>query len=501
MTDQLQSLGGANKWSILATGTFVTTLYAMAITIASIALPDMRGAMAATQDQITWTITGNIVATAVATPLAGWLAGRIDARMILLVSVVGFVVMTIFCGLSQSLEQIVLARVGQGLFGAPMVPVSQALVLAVFPERQRSAAMAIWGMGVVLGPILAPALGGYLGEQYGWRWIFFMLVPFGFAAMIAVISFVPKYRAGGGRRLDWIGFLALSIAVASMQVMFDRGERNGWFESLEIVIEASIALLALYIFVAHSLTSKQPFLDLKILKDWNFSIGLLLVFMFGMLNFVPMVLFPPLLQELRGYPQSVIGLLMGARGAGTFLGFTIMLFAGRVDPRITMGLGFVLQGYAGWVISDFDINLTTWGVAWTSALQGFGVGLAWVPVSVVAFSTLAPPQLPEATAIYQLLRNIASSVFISVSVAVLLHTGTMSYADMASGVSPWVEGLRHSPGARIWDIEATSGLAGLQGEVQRQSLMIGYINAFKLFAWTSLAAIPLVLLVKPVKAP
>ena len=226
---------------------------------------------------------------------------------------------------------------------------------------------------------------------------------------------------------------------------------------------------------------------------------MLLVFLFGMLNFVPMVLFPPLLQEIRGYPQSVVGLLMGARGAGTFIGFVLMAFAGRVDPRIPMTIGFLLQGYAGWVMSGFDINLTTWGVAWTSCLQGFGVGLCWVPVSVVAFSTLSPKRIPEATALFQLLRNLASSAFISISVAVVLHTGKMSYAETVSGVSVYTEGFRYLSTVRVWDLDTVSGLAGLSSEIQRQSLMIGYINAFKLFAWTSLAALPLILLLRPAR--
>ena len=208
------------KWLILVTATFVTMLYAMAVTIASIALPDMRGAMAATQDQITWTITGNLVATAVATPLAGWLAGRLESRLILVVSVLGFVITTVLCGMSQSLEQIVLARIAQGLFGAPLVPISQALVLGAFPAHQRSMAMAAWGMGVIMGPILAPTLGGYFGEHYGWRWVFFIMVPFGVLAMGAVAAFIPRKRPEGGRPFDWIGFLALSAGVAALQLAF-----------------------------------------------------------------------------------------------------------------------------------------------------------------------------------------------------------------------------------------------------------------------------------------
>ncbi len=486
----------AEKWTLLATATFVTILYAMSVTIAAIALPDMRGAMGATQDQITWTITGNIVASAVATPLAGWLAGKMQARTMLLVCVFGFVLATVACGAAQSLEELVLYRVLQGAFGALVMPVSQALVLNAFEEDQRSMAMAVWGMGVVLGPIMAPMLGGYLGQEFGWRWIFFMMVPFGAVAMVGVALFVPKQTPFGSRRLDWIGFLSLSAGVAAMQIMFDRGERAGWFDSTEIVIEACVALLGFYLFFAHSLTSKAPFLDLNILRNRNYAVGLILVFAFGMLNFVPMVMFPPLLQELRGYPQSIIGLLMGTRGAGTFLGFFLMAFAGRLDPRIPLTFGFLLQGYAGLAMADFDINVTTFDVAWTSTLQGFGVGLAWVPVSVVAFNALPPEKLTEATAVFQLLRNIASSIFISLSVAVLLHTGKVNYGEAATFATPWHENFRFAVAQGFWSVDNLQSLAGMQAEMQRQSLMIGYLNAFRMFAWTAFAAAPLVFLIK-----
>ncbi|MEM7425672.1 MAG: DHA2 family efflux MFS transporter permease subunit [Pseudomonadota bacterium] len=488
--------GTSSKWLILGTATFCTILYAMAVTIASVALPDMRGAMSATQDQITWTITGNIVATAVATPLAGWFAGRYEVRPILLVSVIGFILSTLACGMAQTLEQLVVARVAQGAFGAPLVPLAQAIVLAVFPASQRSLSMSVWSMGAILGPIIAPTLGGYLGEHFGWRWIFFLMVPFGGVALGCIMLFIPKLKLGESKPLDWTGFLALAVAMAALQIMFDRGERNGWFDSMETVIEASIAALGFYLFVAQCVTAKRPFLDIGIFKDRNYTLGLFLVFFFGMLNFVPMVLFPPLLQELRGYPQSIIGLLMGSRGFGTFIGFTLMAFAGRVDPRIPMTVGFFLQGYAGWVMAGFGINLTTWDVAWTSALQGFGVGLCWVPVTVVAFSTLNPKLIPEATALFQLLRNLASSMFISISVAVVLRTGTIAYAESAADLNVWAEGLRHITSQTVWDIETLRGLAGLSSELQRQSLMIGYINAFKMFAITSFLAIPLIFLLK-----
>ena len=481
------------KWFILATATFVTMLYAMNVTIASIALSDMRGAMGATQDQISWVVTGNIVATAIFTPFAGWLSSRIQIRTILIFSVSGFIVASILCGLSNSLEEIVFARVAQGIFGAPLPPLSQTLVLGAFPVKQRSLAMAIWGMGTILGPVIAPTIGGYLGELLNWRWIFYTLVPFGFCAIIAVIAVVPRKPVSGGVSLDWLGFLALACSVAALQIMFDRGERNSWFESSETIIECGIALLGFYIFIVHSLTSKKSFINLIIFKDRNYTVGLVLIFFFGMLNFVPMVIFPPLLQELRGYPQSVIGLILGIRGIGTFLGFAIIAFTGRVDPRILIFFGFGIQAISGLYMSTFDINMTFSNIAWASLVQGLGVGLTWPPISVICFATLSNRYFGEATAMFHLIRNIGSSFFISVSIAVVLHMGQINFEEIGSMVSLWNQGISfNNLSNSLNDLNITK----LTNELNRQSLMVGYIDAFRLYFWVGILSIPLIFLIK-----
>ncbi len=482
-----------HNFVVLITLTFVTILYSATVTIANVALPDIRGALSATQDQITWVVTANIVATAVATPLAGWLAGRFGVRRLLLFAVSGFTVSSILCGGATSLPALILYRIGQGVFGAPLVPASQAYLLSVFPKHQHTTAMAIWGMGAILGPIIAPTVGGYLSELYGWRWVFYMIVPFGGIALLSVAAVIK--RRGGDRaqvRLDWIGFLALSVAIASLQLMLDRGERNGWFDSAETIAEATVALGALYIFVAHTFTSKQPFLSPSLLLDRNYTIGLLLVLVFGMLNFTPMVLIPPMLQELRGYPQSIVGLLLAARGFGTLISFTSMLFLSRMDPRIPITVGFILQGLSGVAMAQFDINVTTFDVAWTSMLQGLGVGFVWVPMAVATFATLDPNRVPEASAVFHLLRNMGSSIYISLSVALLLHSAKINYAEISAGISVFNEVLHMPFVTGVWDTGSAKGLAALSGEVGRQSMMIGYINTFYMFGYTSLAAAPLV---------
>ena len=329
---------------ILLTLTFVTMLYAMTVTIANVSLPQMQGSLSATQDQIAWVVTFNIVATAVVTPTAGWLAARLGRRRVMILSVLGFGLASILCGLAGSVEELVLYRIFQGAFGAPMVPLSQAILLDTYPKHRHGPVTAIWGVGVILGPIVAPALGGALSEAYNWRWVFFMIVPFTLVALIRGAGLYPRPRDRQPVWLDWTGFLALAIAVASFQVMLDRGERNGWFQSHEVLLEAGIALAALWVFITHSLTAERSFLNPSLLRDRNFTIGLLIVLLFGMLNFTPITLLPTLLQDVQGYPDSVIGLILSARGFGTFIGFGIMVFAGRLDPRIPMFVGFALQG-------------------------------------------------------------------------------------------------------------------------------------------------------------
>ena len=486
---------------ILITVTLVTLLYAMTVTIANVALPQMQGALAATQDQIAWVVTFNIVATAVVTPLAGWLATRYGRRRLMLWSVLGSALSSLLCGLAGSLEALVLYRVMQGAFGAPLVPVSQAIVLDTYPKHQHGAATAVFGMGVIIGPILGPTLGGYLSEAFNWRWVFFMIVPVALLAWLGVLIFIRKRdpNAAGGQqqvRLDWTGFISLAIAVATFQLILDRGQRNDWLESNEIVLYAVVAGLAFYLFIAHSLTARAPFLNPALFKDRNFVLGLIIVLVFGMLNFTPMTLLPPLLQNLRGYPDSIIGFLLGMRGLGTLFGFTLLLFVNRLDPRYLLALGFLLQAFAGWQMAQFDLNLTTFDVAWTSCLQGLGVGLVWVPVTLITFATLDPKLVGEGTAIFHLLRNIGSSIFISLSIALVLYTSSVSYSDMVQFISPFNDSFQLPSNAGGWSLDSLNGLSALSREASRQSAMLGYISAFYLFTLTSLLVLPLLLLVR-----
>jgi DHA2 family multidrug resistance protein len=475
--------------------TLAVALYAMTITIANVSLPQMQGSLSATQDQIAWIVTFNIVATAVATPLTGWLAARFGRRRVMLVSLFGFTVTTLLCGLANSLGELVFYRVLQGLCGAPLAPLANAIVLDTFPRERHGTVSAIFGMGVVLGPIMAPTVGGYLSEALSWRWVFFMVVPFGVVCFFGVWACIENRYQASRISLDWTGFVTLALAIGCLQLVLDRGERNDWFDSAEIVIEVAVALGAFYLFVVHSLTHDKPFLDPQLLKDRCFSVGLFITILFGMLNFTPMVLLPPMLQTLKGYPDSIIGLLLGARGAGTMLGFFVMFFGNRLDPRIWLTLGFSLQAVAGYAMAQFDINVTTFDVAWTSALQGLGVGFIWVPLTLVTTATLNPRLLPVGMSIFHLLRNIGSSVHISLSVALVIHMSRVNYAGLTENISPYNESLRYGWVTGFWNLESLLGLIAVGREIQRQAAMIGYINAFYFYTLTALAVLPLIVLV------
>ncbi|MDP6706456.1 MAG: MDR family MFS transporter [Alphaproteobacteria bacterium] len=484
------------QFLILATVQLVTLLFGMTITIANVVLPQIKGSLSATQDQIAWVITFNLLATAVVTPMTGWLAERFGWRRLMLGAVIGFTISSALCGLADGLLALVLYRIGQGLFGAPLMPLGQAILLASFPKRQHALVIMLWGIGAVVGPVIGPVLGGEVAEALNWRWAFFIIVPFGLLALMGAHVALVKQDRAAETRLDWTGFLALAIAIGAAQLMLDRGQRQDWFESTEIVIEAAVAVVAFYLFVVHSLSHARPFLDPRLLLDRNFALGLVFVFVMGMLSFIPLVLFPPLLQELRSYPDSLVGTLLAARGIGNWVSFLVVVQLTRYNAKLALGSGLFLQAVAGWAMAQLDINLTSFDVFWTNLLQGIGFGLAYTPMTVLAFATLAPDRVTQGTAIFHMLRNFGSSLFISVTIVVWAQSRAMSYANLREHASPINEALGYAEIAGAWSIGTTSGLTTLSNEILRQASMIGYINAFYLFAIVAGIAAPFVLLLR-----
>src|SRR5437763_5114791 len=386
-----------------------STLYSTTLLIASTLLPQMQGAMSATQDEIAWAMTFNILATAVVTPMTGWLVARFGRRNVMVGSMLCFSLFTYLCGEAQSRETLVLWRVLQGAAGAPVVPRSQTILFDSFPRRQHRMITSVYGMAVVIGPVIGPALGGYLSDMYSWRWAFFLLVPVGVISSVGLrLSMLPDPPLGRAR-LDWIGFLSLTVAISCVQLVLSRGQRVDWYESSEIVIETIGAGLAFYLFVAHSLTAERPFLNPRLLLDKNYALGLVLVCVFGMLNVTPMVLLPPLLQQHAGFPDSLIGDVLAARGLGATIGFFAALFIGKLDPRIGMTLGFGLQVISGLWLMSINLDVDMHVLALNSIIQGSAIGIIWVPLKIATYCTLDNRYWWEAMAVFILLRTIGLS--------------------------------------------------------------------------------------------
>lgn len=488
----------AQRRAILLTLTLTVGTYVLTITVANVALPQLQGAFAATPDEITWVVTSNLLATAIATPMSGWLNGRFGRRRVMLWAISIFALATTLCGLANSLGELVVYRAIQGFAGAPLLPLGQAIILEIYPKSGHGRVVVQWSIGVTLGTIVAPILGGFAAEDYSWRWVFLMVVPLAVLCVGAIWAYVPAAKEGpSSRPLDWVGFLCLAVAVSGLQLMLDRGQRLDWFDSTEIVLEAVVAAIAIYLFVVHVLTAERPFLNPRLLLDRNYTIGILLGLAFGMLYFSTLVLQPSMLQDLRGYPDSMIGILQAMRGVGVMSGsIAVLVWMQRYDPRLNLFLGFLAQAVAGFAMAEFDINMTTWAVGWTTFLQGFGIGLIWSPITVVTFATLAPRHLAEGASVFHLLRNVGSSVHIAISAAIVVRSGRASYSELVALLNPFNEDLGYGTILGAWDASSTGGLAVLSAEVGRQANMIGYINAYYAYALAAVAVLPLVFLAR-----
>ncbi|MGI9478604.1 MAG: DHA2 family efflux MFS transporter permease subunit, partial [Hyphomicrobiaceae bacterium] len=347
------------RFMILLVIIIATTLYGTTILVVSTILPQMRGTFSATADEISWVMTFNILATAIMTPMSGWLAARFGTRNVMVSCLAGFTISTFMCGYASSLEGIVFWRIMQGACGAPTTPLAQSIMMAVFPRRQHSMVLGIFGFGVVVGPIVGPPLGGHMAEILTWRWAFYALVPVGVIATAGLwLALLPDDDKRRNVRLDWTGFIALSIAIGCMQLILSRGQRLDWYDSTEIIVETLIGVIAFWIFAAHSLTAKAPFLNPAHLLNRNYSLGILIVTIYGMLNFTPMVLLPPLLREYAGFPDAVIGFIIAGRGLGGCIGFLIAGFSSRIDPRVSMTIGFGMLFTAGIWLMHIDLNVT-----------------------------------------------------------------------------------------------------------------------------------------------
>jgi DHA2 family multidrug resistance protein len=473
-----------------------TVMNSLDSTIANVALPHMQGSVAASADQIIWVLTSYIVAAAICTPLTGWLAGRFGRKRLMLFSIVGFTVASGLCGVATSLGELVGFRLLQGVFGAALVPMSQAILLDINPPERHGPAMSIWGMGAILGPIIGPALGGWLTDNYNWRWVFFINLPVGALALAGLWFFLSESRASARVKLDLFGFAMLALFIASFQLMLDRGQQLDWFSSLEIWVEAVAAGAFLYLFLIHILTAEQPFINLALFADRNFVSASVFGFFLGVLLFAVLALLPPMLEELMGYPVVLTGLVTAPRGVGTMISMiAVGQLVRRVDPRILIAVGLALAAWSTHRMSGFSLGMDESLVITSGLVQGLGTGLIFVPLSTVAFATLSPALRNEGAAMFTLIRNIGSAVGISVLQFMTIRNASTVHARLVEGVRP--DNPAVSSAMPDLDFSSAAALARFNGEITRQASMVSYVDAFHALFVVTIIVAPLILIMRP----
>ena len=485
------------QWLILLMVQLSNMLFGMTITLANLVLPQIRGTFSATQDEISWVITLNLVATAIATPMTGWLSSRLGWRNLMFFTVLGFTVSSFLCGMANSLETLILARVAQGLFGAPIMPMGQAVLLATFPPHLQPAALMMWGVGAVFGPVVGPIVGAIATEAYNWRAAFFMIVPPGICALVCIWFALAEHSKPSAVSFDWIGFIALSVAIVAAQLIFDRGQRLDWFDSREITLCAlrrRARLLGLRralpdrgSAVPEPAPAARPQLRRRHpdrLRHGHAELH------------EPGAVSEPAARPARLSRQHHRHADRGARPR-QLDGLLLHRAADAHRPALRRRQpGLASRPLGGFWMAQFDINLTEFDVFWSHFLMGLGQSVAFTPMTLMAFATLPRHQLTEGAAVFTMMRNFGSSLFISLAVLVLVRSTTINYARMTEFITPYRKELAFPGLPELWNVETATGLLRLSNEIQRQAAMIGYVNAFYLMAFTALAALPLACLLR-----
>jgi MFS transporter, DHA2 family, multidrug resistance protein len=487
-----------NRAAITISIMLATIMQAIDTTIANVALPHIQGSLSAAQDQITWVLTSYIVAAAIMTPLTGWLAGAFGIKRVFLVSVAGFTAASALCGVAETLTQMVLFRLLQGICGAALMPLSQAVLLRINPPERHGRAMAVWGTGVMVGPIVGPALGGWLTDYYNWRWVFYINLPVGIIAFIGILVFIHESRRAQRDRFDFFGFGALGVAIGALQMLLDRGELKDWFHSTEIWVEATVAGLALYLFVVHTMTtSERPFLNRDLLRDPNFVAGLVVMFFVGVIMFATLALLPTMLQQLMHYPVATSGLVIAPRGIGTMIGmFLVGRIINLVDIRLIILSGLALTTLSLYQMSGFSLGMDMQPIVVSGLVQGFGLGFVFVPLSTISFATLPRSILTQGTAVFSLMRNIGSSIGIAILEALFVENTQAVHSRLVEHLRP-DNPLAQAPYLLPpYSLSTTPGIAALNVEVTRQAQMVAYIDDFKLMMVIAFVSAPLLLLLR-----
>ena len=479
-----------------------TLIQILDTTIANVALPHMQTSLGATADTITWVLTSYIVASAIAIPITGWMSDRVGSRNLFLASVLGFIMASALCGMAQNLEQMVAFRIVQGVAAAFMSPLSQTVMLDINAPKDQPRAMAIWGMGIMVGPILGPVLGGWLTENFNWRWVFYVNLPLGGICLVIMWWLLPS-RPTRRRSFDVLGFSLLALGIGALQLMLDRGQSEDWFSSAEIWIETLIAVIALWMFVVHMATGRNPMFERSLWRNRNLVTALAFMQVVGVVMMATMALLPPMLQTLYGYPVVDTGLLMMPRGIGTLITMALSsrLIVRGFDPRVSVGLGFALAAWSLYEMTQWTLDMGSTPFIVSGFVQGLGMGLIFMPLNGMAFATLLPHERTEGASLLNLSRSIGASIGISLVTTVLARSTQTSHAHLAQNIT--AERLQTLDPGLLANIGATADsiLAMANAEVTRQAAMIAYLNDFWAMMIVTACAIPLVLFLKKPKGP
>ncbi|MEO8275415.1 MAG: DHA2 family efflux MFS transporter permease subunit [Thermoanaerobaculia bacterium] len=497
-----------NPWLVAIAVMTSTFMVVLDTTVVNVSLPYISGSLSATVDETTWALTSYLAANAIVLPLTGWLGELMGRKRLLMSAVVGFTIASFLCGLAVTLPMLVLFRVIQGLTGGVMQPLSQAVLLEAFPPQDRGKAMGFWGLGVVVAPILGPVLGGWLTDHLSWRWVFYINIPVGIAAlvMIQLFLFDPPYLKRIRTRIDSWGILLMALAIGTLQIALDKGQEEDWFASRMISWMLVIAVVATAALIVRELTTEHPVVDLTVFKERTFATGVVLMTLLGFVLYGSLVLLPVLLQTLMGYPPIAAGITLAPRGLGSFIAMPLVgLVTFRVDPRKLLAAGFLMTAATMFSFSHLTLDAGYWNLFWPQFWQGAALGLVFVPLTTISMDAISRQAMGNATSLFNLTRNVGGSIGIAIVQTLLARHRTTHTTILSENASPWnpafvqtFERLRHGFAAAGADAVTASAraTAAIAGMVQRQAALLSFLDVFRILGWIALALVPLVVLLR-----
>jgi DHA2 family multidrug resistance protein len=492
-----------NPWVVAVSVMLATFMVVLDSSVANVALPHIAGNLSATTEESTWILTSYLVSNAIVLPASGWLASMIGRKRLLMFSIAMFTVSSLICGAAVSMPMLILARVLQGAGGGGMQPIAQAVLLESFPVEKRGAAMAAYGMGVVVAPIIGPTLGGWITDSYSWRWIFYINLPMGILALFMVNLFVedpPYIRASLKRSIDYAGFMAMALWLGSLQLILDKGQEDDWFAATWICATAALSLAAMAAFIWRELAVADPIVNLRVLKNRNFSAGTLITAVYGVILYGVTALLPLFLQTLLGYPALQSGLAVSPRGLGSFLS---MFVAGRlvniVDNRVLLAIGIVILAISAAMLGQINLEIAMVSVAWPNVINGFATGFIFVPLTTLAMGKLRKREMGNATGIYNLMRNIGGSVGIAAVTTLLARGAQIHQSILVGNLSTANPAFQQKLNALQQAVTTQQAYGLIYTDLIRQSTLLAYMDNFRLLAGLALATLPLILFFQRVR--